>query len=29
MANYLVRLRSPFVIQETSSAASGSADLTM
>ena len=29
MANYLVRLRSPFVIQETSSAASGSADLTI
>lgn len=29
MANYLARLRSPFSINETSSAASGSADLTI
>ncbi len=29
MANYLVRLRSPFFINETSSSASGSADITI
>ena len=29
MANYLVRLRSPFFLNETSSSASGSADLTI